>query len=159
MRSLFDAVRGRARQNGAAHAISDPKSSLSRSELLARVSFLAGEIDPGARVVGILAPNGIDWAIALLACAMAGKIVVPLPTFFSAVQLAHIARDASIDAVLATRETWPRVLEAGVTPRLIEGGRTHTGSPVGIDDVFREGFGQIIYTSGSTGEPKGVRLE
>ncbi len=154
MRSLFDAMQRHAQRDGAALAASDSHGALSRSEILARVSGFAREIDAKARVVGLLAPNGVDWAVAQLACAMAGKIVVPLPTFFSAAQLAHIARDASIDLVLTTAETEPRARQSGVETQSIGGHRSNAVSAGPVD-----GFGQIVYTSGSTGEPKGVRHE
>jgi len=154
MQSLFDALHRHAREDGAAVAASDLQGALSRRELLARVSGFARAIDAKARVVGILGAEWIDWAVAQLGLALAGKIVVPLPTFFSAAQLAHIARDASIELILATPETLERARQSGVEARLIEGCRSDAGLTEPVN-----GFGQIIYTSGSTGEPKGVRLE
>jgi long-subunit acyl-CoA synthetase (AMP-forming) len=153
MQFPFDALNRHAQQDDEAIAVSDPRGMLSRRELFARVSGLAAEIDPAARVVGIFAPNGIDWAVAQLAGAIAGKIVVPWPTFFSAAQLAHVARDASIDLILTTRETSPITSQSGLTSQVISESRSDAGARLA------EGFGQIIYTSGSTGEPKGVRLE
>ena len=102
--------------------------------------------------MGLLAPNGVDWVVAQLACVAAGRIVVPLPTFFSPAQLAHIVREASVEFVLTTKDAAPQLGESGVGTELIDAGTAprEPFSPL-------SGFGQIIYTSGSTGRPKGVR--
>jgi long-subunit acyl-CoA synthetase (AMP-forming) len=154
MRTLFDAMARHARDMGDAVAISDDRGAHSRRDLLARVVGLAAELRPKPRIMGLFAPNGLDWAIAQLACALAGKIVVPLPTFFSAVQLAHIVQDASVELILATDDTWPRALQSGVNAQLIKARPADGGLPEPAG-----GFGQVIYTSGSTGQPKGVRHE
>ncbi len=90
--------------------------------------------------------------LAQLACALAGKIVVPLPTFFSPAQLGHVARDASVELILASKDTTALAVQSGVPTHVIDIHRVRAGLPDVID-----GFGQIIYTSGSTGQPKGVR--
>lgn len=154
MRQLFDTFRRHAAQAGEFIAISDDQSALSRRELFARVAGLASELRPAPRTVGILAPNGIDWVIAQLACAFAGKTVVPLPTFFSAAQLEHIVRDASVEFVLASERTAELALRSGLPGRAIRSARIGPEPGEVVD-----GFGQIIYTSGSTGRPKGVRHE
>jgi len=126
---------------------------LSRRELLAVVTALAADLkDQPHRTIGISAPNGIGWLLAQLACALAGKIVVPLPTFFSPAQLGHVARDASVELILASKDTTALAVQSGVPTHVIDIHRVRAGLPDVID-----GFGQIIYTSGSTGQPKGVR--
>ncbi len=55
-------------------------------------------------VVGLLGANGIDWATAALAAWTSGKTVVPMPTFFSRLQLEHVLRDAGISHVIATQD-------------------------------------------------------
>src|SRR5258708_21192588 len=108
--------------------------------------------DQPHRTVGMYAPNGLGWVIAQLACALAGKIVVPLPTFFSPAQLGHVVRDASVELILASEQTTALAVQSGVPIKLIDIHRLGAGLPEVID-----GFGQIIYTSGSTGQPKAVR--
>jgi long-subunit acyl-CoA synthetase (AMP-forming) len=152
MQTLFDAMARHARNGGDVAAISDRHGSLSRRELLAKVASLAGELVARPRVVGLFAPNGMEWAIAQLACAFAGKIAVPLPTFFSATQLGHIVGDAAVELILATEATWPAAQQFGVAATRID---VHPGAD-GLSQPV-PGFGQIIYTSGSTGMPKGVR--
>ena len=154
MRKLFDAMSRHAREAGDKLAVSDGGRIIRRGELLARVVGLAADLRGQSRTIGILAPNGVDWVIAQLACAMAGKIAVPLPTFFSSAQLGHVVRTASVGLILTTDQTMPLTQQSGLPISLIADHAAGVGTPEPLD-----GFGQIIYTSGSTGQPKGVRHE
>ena len=154
MRKLFDALNRHGSEAGDKIAVSDSEGVIRRGELLGKVNGLAADIKNQAGTIGILAPNGIDWVIAQLGCALAGKIAVPLPIFFSSAQLGHVVRSASVGLILATDHTKRLTLESGVSTSLIGDHVMATGSPDPAD-----GFGQIIYTSGSTGQPKGVRHE
>jgi long-subunit acyl-CoA synthetase (AMP-forming) len=154
MRKLFDAMSRHASETGGKAAASDSERTISRAELLARVIGLAADLKAQSRIIGILAPNGVDWVIAQLGCALAGKIAVPLPTFFSSSQLGHVVRSASVGLILTTDQTKPLIQQSGVPNSLI----SDHGAATGLPDPG-DGFGQIIYTSGSTGQPKGVRHE
>src|ERR1700730_9377855 len=154
MRRLFDSMKRHASDAGDLIAVSDQHGRLSRSELFARVAGLAADLKGKPRTVGIYAPNGLAWVMAQLACAFGGKIVVPLPTFFSPAQLGHVVRDASVDLILASERTTALALQSGVPTEVIDMIDIHREA--GLPDVI-DGFGQIIYTSGSTGQPKGVR--
>src|ERR1700737_197551 len=154
MRQLFDSMKRHASEAGDLLAVSDRYGQLSRGELFARVTALAADLKGQPRTIGIYAPNGLGWVIAQLACALAGKIVVPLPTFFSPMQLGHVVRDASVELILVSEQTTALALQSGGPTHVIDIHRVGAGLPDVID-----GFGQIIYTSGSTGQPKGVRLE
>jgi long-subunit acyl-CoA synthetase (AMP-forming) len=152
MQSLFDAIERHASLRGNNIAIDDGSGSLTHRQLRDAVHNFAERLRGAPEVVGILAPNGREWAVAQLGAALAGKTVVPLPGFFSASQLAHIAADASIDVILATGATREAARSSGLAVTEIE-----------IDTQSAEtrkitpGYTQIIYTSGSTGTPKGVR--
>ena len=154
MRKLFDALHRHAFEAGDKIAVSDGSGAIRRGELVGKVNGLAATIKGHPGAVGILAPNGIHWVIAQLACMIAGKIAVPLPTFFSSAQLGHVVRAASVGLILTTDQTVKMARESGVRTLLIEDQSPLMGSPEPLD-----GFGQIIFTSGSTGQPKGVRHE
>ena len=98
--------------------MSDEQGTLSRRELAARVAGVSAELRGLPQVIGLLGANGIDWAVAQLAAWMAGKTVVPLPSFFSGLQLEHILRDAGIDHVVATPDALDVAasLGTGITP-------------------------------------------
>ena len=152
MRQLFESMKRHASEAGELLAISDTHGQLSRRELLAKVMALAADLKGQPQMIGIYAPNGLGWVIAQLACAFAGKIAVPLPTFFSPAQVGHVVRDASVGLILACEQTARLAAQSGVPINVIDIHRSGDGLPDMID-----GFGQIIYTSGSTGRPKGVR--
>ena len=152
MRQLFESMKRHASEAGELLAISDTHGQLSRRELLARVIALAADLKDQPQTIGIYTPNGLGWVIAQLACAFAGKIVVPLPTFFSPAQVGHVVRDASVGFILASEQTARLAAQSGVPINVIDIPRCGDGLPDMID-----GFGQIIYTSGSTSRPKGVR--
>lgn len=151
MRTFLEAVKAHAERHPHAVAFSDPRGVLTRAGLLGDATRLAASLPDDARVIGLLLPNGREWAAAALACAMSGRILVPLPTFFSAQQLGHVIGDAGVELILGTAED---SAPAGLPLRPV----ALTGE-AGPEPVFRDGFGAIIYTSGSSGRPKGVRHE
>ena len=149
---LMLALRRYAALYDGATAISDENASLTRAGLAARVSGFAEELRPLPQTVGLLGENGIEWAIAQLAGWLAGKTVVPLPTFFSDAQLGHIITDTGLTHVMTTAGARKIARRLGVSMVEVSLARR---------ELFPEvtpGGGQIIYTSGSTGRPKGVRL-
>jgi long-subunit acyl-CoA synthetase (AMP-forming) len=152
MQSLFDAIERNAATRGDELAVSDGSGSLTHRELRDGVLNFARELQGAPRTVGILAPNGREWVVAQLGAAHAGKTVVPLPGFFSTMQLAHVAADASIELVLASEATRAAAQSSGIAVRQI----TIDTQPAKGEE-FASGYSQIIYTSGSTGAPKGVR--
>jgi long-subunit acyl-CoA synthetase (AMP-forming) len=152
MRDCLAALRRHASEGPDKAAVSDDLEALNRREFVARIFALASALPPSTQSVGLLAPNGVNWAAAQLACAFAGKTLTPLPTFFSAAQLGHVVRDASIDLIWAAEPLIPRVAQSGVAVLPL-------ASSIGVGDEIEaaDGFQEIIYTSGTTGQPKGVR--
>jgi acyl-CoA synthetase (AMP-forming)/AMP-acid ligase II len=73
-----------------------------RSAELAR-GFIASGLARGSRV-GLIYPNGPEFAVAALAAARIGVVTVPLSTFSTASELRTLLRNADIDAVLAAPE-------------------------------------------------------
>lgn len=153
MSEILRALRDCAAVYDGATAFSDDAAALTRATLAARVSAFADDLRPLPPTIGLLGENGVEWAIGQLAGWLSGKVVVPLPTFFSLGQLGHIVRDSGIAHVITTRATEGLAYKLGV-------------SVIAVTHARREDFpelatggGQIIYTSGSTGRPKGVRLD
>ena len=54
--------------------------------------------------VGILMPNGLDWAVTWFAITRIGAVAVPLNTFYKAPELAWTARHADLRAIIARPE-------------------------------------------------------
>ncbi len=149
MPPLLDALARRGRDRSP--AFFEDNVALSWDEVAARVSGLARSLDPRQRTIGLYAPNGVAWAIGQLAGFCTGRTVVPLPTFFTSIQLAHVVRDAGIEVILASPGLIERAVAYGIPTRLLDIATTADRLP------WEEGFAQVIYTSGSTGQPKGVR--
>lgn len=111
--------------------------------------------------VGVLADNGVGWAVADLALALSDTVAVPLPGFFTDEQLAHAVDDAGVDVVLTD--------DAATTMLRLPGLEVANATlPCGLSMLRRAGSAiarpaptgtaKITYTSGSTGHPKGVCL-
>lgn len=151
--SLFEVLAGRpdeaivfvgAERNWTAAAVRDEIAAL-------------GERLADARVVAMLADNSPAWAIADLATLAAGRIHLPLPSFFSPEQLRHALEAAGADSVLTDQPERIGRLDLGFAI---------TGHWQGLTWLRRivaaaglpAGTAKISFTSGSTGTPKGVCL-
>ncbi len=118
--------------------------------------------DQDIRVFGLLADNGVPWALSDLAAIAANIPMVPLPLFFSPQQMLHAIRDTGLDALLCDQ---PQQVEAMLTQAGIRHHRA--GMYCGLHLIrlhsipARElppGTARVTYTSGTTGAPKGVCL-
>lgn len=152
MRALFETMHRHAADARGAPAVADPARALGRRAWIAEIAGLAAELRTApATTLGILARNGVGWATAQLAAAAAGRLVVPLPAFFSDRQLGDVVRDAGVGMVLCDDAYLARAAGTGVPTRPLAP-CVASAAPLRAAD----GFAQVVYTSGSTGAPKGV---
>lgn len=161
MSLLLDAIR---RTDPWRMALADDRRELRYGALAAALEEESGWLAArGAARFGLLAENGVAWALADLALHESGKLNVPLPGWFGARQLGHAVEDAGIEAVLTDRprellEQWPQLTFAARAPRsgltLLERRAGSTALPA----LPAGGVAKVTYTSGSTAEPKGVCL-
>ncbi|WP_423415527.1 AMP-binding protein [Hyphomicrobium sp. B1] len=152
MLDIISALRRNAIDQDASPAFSDDSGSLTHADLSARVAECAANLESFPHHLGLLGENSNDAVVAQLAGWVAGKIIVPIPAFFSSAQQKHILADCSVSHVIATPNAVDAARQLGVEVVPVTNGRR--ASP----PELRHGGGQIIYTSGSTGRPKGVRL-
>jgi long-chain acyl-CoA synthetase len=134
--------------------------------------------------VAVQLPNGVDWVAFDMAAMAAGLITVPLYTYDSVANAAHILADSGAKLILvATWERWaalaalcqqfPAVKHVWVREMDAAGSAAFSGPPAvtsfadvvpTIADAPREqeldphATATLIYTSGTTGLPKGVIL-
>jgi long-subunit acyl-CoA synthetase (AMP-forming) len=140
-------------------ALLDADGQLSYAELHAAVVATATALNErGIHTLGLLLDNGPAWVIMDLAAQHAGIRVIPLPTFFSREQTAHVIRDAGMDALCTGTEHaqgWQGFTQhAAPVPDtvMLQSGRT------GRADMFPAGTAKVTFTSGTTGQPRGVCL-
>lgn len=163
MSILTLALAGHAAQRPESVALQGDGSSLTYAQLQERVRRLQDELQAaGIRAAGLLADNGIDWAVADLAALSGDILLVPLPPFFSVQQLQHAIHDSGIEALLTDQpervsallgdaaRPVPCAAAGGLTLFRLSGSAARTGVPAHT--------AKITYTSGTTGQPKGVCL-
>ena len=152
MSDVLAALQRWAGARGATPALDDGARRLSYGQLLRRVGAVAAALADAPPTVGLLAPHGLDWAIAELAVEAAGRTFVPLPDFFSDAQLRHVLADAAVSSVLVAPEAERRASSLGLAVLPIPQGEA------ALPDRAPGEAARIVYTSGSSGTPKGVRL-
>lgn len=109
---------------------------------------------PGERIATFTQP-GLATMVALLAQAAAGYVTVPVDPKLGALELAHIARDANPQLVVAAD---PAAVSGklGVATLLAEV-RAGTSPVVEHRPLLNEPL-LVLYTSGTTGAPKGALI-
>ncbi len=89
--------------------------------------LIAAGVVKGVRV-GILAPNGPDFAVAFLAVTRIGAVAVPINTFFGPDELFWVLRDADVHTVLSVESLLGKDVLARVCAAV--GQRDETGGPL-----------------------------
>jgi len=164
-----------AAHRGDRAAITTWDASITHAQLDAESRALAGRLVAAgvskSAPVGLLAPNGIEWAVTAMAVLRVGAVLVPLSTLLRAPELEAQLRVADVTHLIVARAFKGRALldeataVAAEVPSLrrvweLDDMPTATANEVRVaglearvesaDDLT------ILFTSGSTGPPKGV---
>lgn len=124
--------------------------------------------------IGLYLPNIPQFAVAYYAVLRLGAVVVPLNVLYGSEELAYIANDCGVTAVVTATPLYPAIEKAvasapGVTHVIVVGdeapGTVSWSTVAGREATERPSvaiepgdLAVICYTSGTTGRPKGAML-
>ncbi len=113
------------------------------------------------RLLALHAENGPSWVVADIVCQRMNISLVPLPTFFSPLQLKSVIELCQVDNLLTDNpESLQALIDSKVSPEHIATGLQLCGVKHQLAEsaVYPQETGKITFTSGSTGNAKGVCL-
>ncbi len=128
------------------------------SELVSAVRQVSHQLDElKHQVLALYVDNCPEWIVIDLACQVADIQLLPLPSFFSDLQLSHAMKEAGATVVIhAQGDRIANLFE--LQNRLDICGEFIVSTIAIAPAVLPEQTAKITFTSGSTGEPKGVCL-
>ncbi|OGT16868.1 MAG: AMP-dependent synthetase [Gallionellales bacterium RIFOXYB12_FULL_54_9] len=165
--SLISALLRQCEKTPDACALSGEQHTLSYQGLAIAVEQVGAQLSAiPFKTLGLALDNSPLWAVLDLAGLSSGKVIIPLPFFFSAEQISHSIRDAGINCILTDQpDLYEKILAA--TGIEIEASYTHYLSGQEVTELrlsniaekaLPDGTVKVTYTSGTTGHPKGVCL-
>jgi len=158
---LTAALAHRAAQQPQSTVLHDGCETVSAAALWHDVEQLAGALRAqGVRRLALLVDNAPNWVRIDLAAQVAGVCLVPVPTFFSASQRAHVLEASGAEAIVVSaglRDPLSGVAIAGRHEELFPG-LSLVPLAASAGGAIPPDTSKITFTSGSTGNPKGVCL-
>jgi malonyl-CoA/methylmalonyl-CoA synthetase len=148
----------RLRAHPARPVLSDVDGEYTPAAILGAAAAVAARLAPGVRggQVAVMAPPGVGYVAATLACWMRGAMTVPLSPEHPPAEVEYVLADSEASAVLCDERLRDRlppssttVVDLAIDPHGTAG--DWQGPGVASTDAAL-----MLYTSGTTGRPKGV---
>jgi len=152
MHEFFECLSRTAAVAGTRLALASAAGTVSYRELLERVRAHAQWATQLPDRVGLLFTKNPDQVFCDLALSFAGKVLIPLPEFFSDNQLSHIIQTTHLTDAVADPPSIERAKRLGLKVHQLNAASIPSVTPA-VDSQ------RIIFTSGTSGKPKGVCLD
>ncbi|MEO8938599.1 MAG: AMP-binding protein [Burkholderiaceae bacterium] len=159
---LEQALRAHAARDPSRIALRQGSASISYGQLIREVDDVRAKLEilGNGRPIALMADNGLGWVVTDLAAHVAGIPIVPIATFFSGEQVAHVVATAGIGHLVTDQPG----RFAGMHGTAMSGAPLHRGLHRielggGTGGTLPDGVTKITFTSGTTGQPKGVCLK
>lgn len=157
MNKILMAIHDHAAHTPDKIALIGERSQLTYAQLAVQVTILANWLRAqDITRLGLWGENSIEWIIADLAAWQANITLVPLPRFFSTIQLHHVIQDAQLGHLLVCGDIAQvtdidQRINSPITNIYLD--QLDQTKPTAMGAVAK-----ITFTSGTTGNPKGVCL-
>ena len=156
----FEVIARTARDNPDKVAVDDGEDRLTYAQFLDRVYGLAERLDAlteSSSIVASVVPNSVAATIIIMACALTGRILVPIDATHPRERQQAIFSEAGAGLVLLAKDKIadPSFVPAGI-PRLVVDPLSPTNAKQASYRYDRDAPLFVSFTSGSTGRPKGL---
>lgn len=163
MTSTLLAIRQHARRKPDGVALDGPAGRIGYRQLLSKAERLANTFARRRlRVIALIADNSAEWIVTDLAAQIAGSTLVPLPGFFSVMQIMHALESSGADALMfdAAHRGFLHGLPLPNAPTTPLSDGLYVVELAATDGTVRlpAGTAKISFTSGTTADAKGVCL-
>jgi long-chain acyl-CoA synthetase len=140
------------------------QDTVSTEQFIVAVENAAGWLGANqAQRLGLLLDNEPAWLVWDIAAQLLGICLVPLPTFFSRDQIAHIVHSMGITHIISSHALENLLLNLDrVALDIPDSGMLEFNRAFALEGaatpMLPKGTEKVTFTSGSTGKPKGVCL-
>jgi len=155
---MWSHIQKTAKHSGDNVALIGDERTYTYSGLVSSVRHVAQQLSElNQQVLALYIDNCPEWVVIDLACQVADIQLLPLPSFFSDLQLKHAVKETGAGAVIHVQgDRLSHLLDLQHSADIF--GKFIISTTALTQANLPEQTAKITFTSGSTGEPKGVCL-
>lgn len=164
MNPLLQSITNRAQSNPDAIVVQTESALTSYADFIEQINVLAEKLEAEQiTLLALYAENSLGWLVVDLACQIAKITLLPIPSFFSNLQIEFVLSSSDADAMIASNSfSSNTILQEKKPLKLIDNlnlyGLSNKGQVQNSEVLIPDNTAKITFTSGSTGNPKGVCL-